>query len=136
MIDDRLQIIHRSYRAFADGDVDALLALYHPEAVWDMTRWENWPEAPTYERHEGIARILRLLGEAFGELRLTPTEMVDTGDGRVFVEGRMTVRGASSGATVDAPPYGQVIRFRDGLTLRVDNYTDVAAARADAGLAS
>ena len=58
---DRVDVIERSYRAFRDDDVEALLALYHPEAVWDMTHWEGFPDAQAYRGLAGIEEVIRML---------------------------------------------------------------------------
>jgi hypothetical protein len=38
------------------------------------------------------------------------------------------------GAEVEMPPLAQIIDFRDGKVLRVDNYSDVEEGRRAAGL--
>ena len=52
----------------------------------------------------------------------------------IFVLGRFETRGRS-GASVTFE-LGQVIETRGGLITRVRNYSDVAAARAEAGVAA
>jgi ketosteroid isomerase-like protein len=130
------ELIRRSYRAFREDDLEALLALYHPEAVWDMTHWQDFPEASVYSGLSGTKDVLRLLRDAFGEFDVQPVEIVEAGEERVLVMGRMTVRGKASGAEVQAPPFAQVIEFRDNLIARVDAYSDAEAGRHAAGLTS
>ncbi len=131
---DRAEAIERSYRAFRDSDVDGLLGLYHPEAVWDMTHWEGFPDERTYRGLAGIDRLLRVLLDVFGELDVQPVEILEIDEDRVFVKGSMRIRGRASGAEVDAPPFAQIIEFHDDLITLVENYTDVNAAREAAGL--
>ena len=64
-----------------------------------------------------------------------PVEIIDAGEDRVFVKGELTIRGKLSGVELDAPPFAQIIEFRDDLISLVDNYSDVAEARRAAGLA-
>jgi ketosteroid isomerase-like protein len=128
-------LIHHSYRAFRENDLDALLAAYHPEAVLDFTHWDGFPDAPVYRGRAGTEQVLRMLRDVFGEFNVQPVEITEAGPGRVLIEGRLTIRGKASGAEVDAPPFGQVAEFRDGLIARVDNYSDIDAARRAAGLA-
>jgi ketosteroid isomerase-like protein len=130
------ELIRRSYRAFREDDLEALLGLYHPEAVWDMTHWQDFPEASVYTGLSGTKDVLRLLRDAFGEFDVQPVEIVEAGEERVLVVGRMTVRGKASGAEVQAPPFAQVIEFRDNLIARVDAYSDAEAGRRAAGLTS
>jgi ketosteroid isomerase-like protein len=127
------EIIRRSYQAFCDDDPETLLTLYCSDAVWDFTHWEVWPDATAY-RGSDITNVLRLLRDAFGEIDHQPVEIVEVGANRVFVKAEGTFRGKASGATVDVPPYAQIIEFRDDLIARVENYSDVDAARRAAGI--
>jgi hypothetical protein len=63
-----------------------------------------------------------------------PREVIELGDGRIFIAGQMTIRGTASGAEVTGPPFGQIGELRDGLIARIDNYSDLAEARRAAGL--
>jgi len=56
-------------------------------------------------------------------------ELEERGD-RVFVQGRVHVKGAASGAEVVGPPVGSIYTFRDGRILRIEWHYDVAKARA------
>ncbi len=49
---------------------------------------------------------------------------------RVFVQGRVHVKGEASGAEVVGPPVGSIYTFRDGRILRIEWHYDVAKARA------
>lgn len=128
-------LIHNSYRAFRDNDLEGLLAQYHPEAVVDFSHWENFPDSPVYRGRDGTEKLLRMLRDVFGEFNVQPIEIVELGPDRVLIEGRIAIRGRASGAEVEAPPFAQIAEFRDNLIARVDNYSDVEAARRAAGLA-
>ena len=56
-------------------------------------------------------------------------ELEQRGD-RVFVQGRVHVKGEASGAEVVGPPVGSIYTFRDGRILRIEWHYDVAKARA------
>jgi ketosteroid isomerase-like protein len=132
--DTNSDLIDRSYRAFRENDLEALLAAYHPEAVLDFTHWEGFPDAPVYRGRAGTEQVLRMLRDVFGVFNVQPVEIVATAPDRVLIEARLTIRGKASGAEVAAPPFGQIAEFRDGLIVRVDNYSDLGAARRAAGL--
>ncbi len=134
MSTNRADVIESSYRAFRDDDVEALLALYHPQAVWDMTHWEGFPDEPIYRGLAGVERLLVVLRDVFGEFDVHPVEILEADEDRVFVKARMRIRGRASGAEVDAPPFAQIIKFEDHLIAVVENYTDLNAAREAAGL--
>jgi ketosteroid isomerase-like protein len=134
--DTHAELIRRSYRAFREGDLESLLAVYHPEAVWDMTHWQDFPDANVYTGLSGIKNLLRKLREVFGELDVQPVEIVEAGEERVLVMGQMTVRGKASGVEIQAPPSAQIIEFRDKLIARVEAYSDAESGRRAAGLTS
>jgi ketosteroid isomerase-like protein len=129
-------VIERSYQAFRDNDLDTLLSLYQPDAVWSMRRWDGFPDADLYHGLAGIEEVLRILRDVFGEFNVRPIEVVELGDGRCFVEGRMAIRGRASGVEVAVPPFAQIIEFRDDLIALVENYADIDEARRAAGLIS
>jgi ketosteroid isomerase-like protein len=128
------ELIERSYRAFRDDDIEALLGLYHPEAVFDMTHWEGFPDARSYRGLAGIEEILRTLRDVFGQLNVRPVEIVDVETNRMFVKGSMSIRGKVSGVELEVPPFAQIFEFRDDLILRADAYSDLHAGRRAAGL--
>jgi hypothetical protein len=82
---------------------------------------------------EGVKQVFGLF-DYIGIVENRPIEVVELEGNRVFVEGRITIRGTSSGAQVDPPPFGQIIEFRDQLISRVDNYSDLDEARRAAGV--
>jgi hypothetical protein len=82
---------------------------------------------------DGIERVLEIF-DLVGLVENVPLEIIEVGAGRMFVRGRIKVRGTASGVEMDAPPFGQIIEFRDDLILLVDNYSDVAEAQRAAGL--
>ena len=128
------ELIERSYRAFREDDLPTLLAAYHPDAVWDMTNWEGFPDANIHRGRSGIEEVLRMLRAVFGELDVQPLEIIDVGPDRVFVRGGMSIRGKASGVEVGVPPFAQVFEFRDNLIARADAYSDLEAGRRAAGL--
>jgi len=127
-------MIRRSYCAFQEVDEETLRAIYHPEAVFDLSRYDAWPEHPTYKGRDGIAALMRLLSEVTEIAVSHPVEMVALDGERVFVHGEFRTRGRRSGIELEAPPFGQIISFRDDLILRVDQYQRVEDARRIAGL--
>jgi hypothetical protein len=99
-----------------------------------MSNYDAFPEQAVFQGYEGLRKFLNLLHEDIGVTNNEAVEVIDLGEGRVFVKGRMTIRGTASGLEMTGPLFGQVIQFREGLISRVDNYSDVSEARRAAGL--
>jgi hypothetical protein len=80
-------MIHRSYRAFRENDPDSLIAVYHPEAVWDMTGWgqASWtccasPGKSTTPGTPAFSRSCPLGSDRYfvrGEVRLIGPQGID-----------------------------------------------------------
>jgi ketosteroid isomerase-like protein len=126
--------IQSSYRAFRENDPDALVALYHPDAVWDLTAYGAWPEDPVYRGRDGIRAMLDFMWEVNEKYDNQVLEIVPAGPERYFVRGEITLTGAGSGIEMRSPEFGQLITFRDGLILRVEQYYLAEDARRAAGL--
>jgi ketosteroid isomerase-like protein len=132
--EERLTLIRASYEAFSRKDLEALLQLYAPDCEWRMSNYANWPEKHLYTSRLGLAEFFNAFVEPWEDFYVEIRETVDLPGDRNFVVGHAHGRGRLSGAEVDLPPLAQVIDFRDGLLLRVDNYSDVEAGRRAAGL--
>jgi len=52
-----VRLTRRAYDAFNRGDLDALRAMYHPDSVWDMSRFTEWPMQETYRGYDGIDQV-------------------------------------------------------------------------------
>jgi ketosteroid isomerase-like protein len=125
-------LVRRSYDAFNRRDLDALLPLYHPGCVWDMTHFEGWPDTPVYRGHDGLRKILEEFYGAWDEVRVEPSDLLQIGR-RTMVTCTLRVRGGASGAEVSLQ-FTQVGEPRDGLIYLIDNYTDKSQALEAVGL--
>jgi ketosteroid isomerase-like protein len=132
MAPETAELIRRSYDAFNRRDLDALLALYHPACVWDMTHFEGWPDTPVYQGHEGLRRLFKEWHDAWDEVRTEPSDLLQIG-GRLMVTCNMQVRGGASGAGVSLQ-FVQVAEAHDGLFHLIDNYSDKSQALEAVGL--
>jgi ketosteroid isomerase-like protein len=125
---DLAELSRRLNEAVNRGDLDAALAMYTPDAVWDLSLggvgvfegrdairgfWEDWLDA--YEEWDQEAEELRDLGNGvgFGVLRQRGRPAGSSG----FVELRYAFVGIVRG---------------DGLTERIVLYADLDEARAAA----
>jgi ketosteroid isomerase-like protein len=110
--------------AFSRRDLDAVMTYFTPDAVWDLS-------AAGMETCTGAAAIRRFLEVWFGayeELLVTAEELLDLGNGVVFVAYREDGRLRGSDAHVEQRP-AQVAVFDSGLVSRMSAYLDVDTAR-------
>jgi ketosteroid isomerase-like protein len=111
-----------------------LFSVYDPECEWDMAHYERWPETRVYRGHEGLGEFFTTWLEPWEDIQAGMTDAIDLPDDRVFVFARGSGQGRLSHAPVEIPRFAQIITFRDGKFLRVDNYSDIAAAQRAAGV--
>ena len=109
------------YRGVASGDMGAM-RIFSPEIEFAM---------PEVLPHGGTIHGLEALGHYFGEVqerwddfRAELDDLVN-GDARVVALGRFCGRPKASGRYVEIP-FALVWTLRDGVAVRVDEYTDTA----------
>ena len=130
MSQEDVQVVRRSFDAYARDGLDGLLRYLDPEIEWTTTG--AFVEAATYRGHEGVRQYLgSMLGE-FEEVRSEPEELIDAGE-QVVGTVRISGRGRRSGAAVDLT-MTQVCLLRDGRIVRIRNYMNRSEALEAAGL--
>jgi ketosteroid isomerase-like protein len=113
--ESNVEIVRRGNDAFNRGDLDALLALYAPEA--ELIDRANAPDQPSIVRgREMIRRTAAQWLEPFEEFRCDVDEYIDAGDA-VICSARWHGRGKASGATIDLHQY-DVYELIDGKVVR------------------
>ena len=108
-----------------------VFAAFDPEI--ELREDPRFPEAGTYRGVEAVRRYLEQFTETFDEFLLEAEDFVDIGDDRVLFLFRLRMRGAGSGATVEARP-GWIHTIRDGKAMRIETYLDRDEALAAAGI--
>jgi ketosteroid isomerase-like protein len=113
--------------AFSRRDVDAFMSFFKPDAVWDLSEagMETCAGAPA------IRAFVAVWFGAYEELTVTAQELLDLGNGVVFVAYRKDGRLVGSNAHVQQRP-AQVVSFDGGLISRMRAFLDTDAARAAA----
>src|SRR5215218_7238019 len=117
MSQENTKLVRQGYEAFAQGDIEAALAMFHADIeVEDHNRSLETPA--TYHGRDGFLTLFATVNEGFSDVRYTPEEQTDVGD-RVLAEVRRTGRGRASGAQVDERQFhvwdvvaGRAVRFR------------------------
>ena len=133
MSQQSVEIVKSSCEAWASGDLDAWLAMLHPQVVWDTTRFEGWEEGTLYRGRDEVRSFLVdewLASWESYEARVE--EVADAGDSVLVLWCQRMVE-AEGGAPI-AVESAQICRVRDGKVIRIDNYIDRTEALAAAGL--
>ncbi|MEA2140153.1 MAG: uncharacterized protein QOC91_252 [Solirubrobacteraceae bacterium] len=133
MSQENLEIVRAAWEAWERGDMEAIFALYDPAIVWDQTHYGAGELSGVYHGHDGIKQFFRAWLAPFESYYAHAQEFVDAGEA-VLVQIRQGGRGKQSGADVQMPPYLQVYRLRDGLAVRIEVYSERAAALKAVGL--
>jgi ketosteroid isomerase-like protein len=109
-------IVRALFLAHGENRIDDVLALVHPEVVWQpLTR----PGRSVYVGHAGTRAMIDDLRDALGEFRVHFDEVVDLPDGRVAARGRI-VRTTEDGE-VGGPDVDITLTLRDGLVIGLES---------------
>jgi ketosteroid isomerase-like protein len=122
-----VQLVRETVEVGGRRDLDALLAFYAPEAVWDMSKVGMGEFA-------GLAAIRGFLEDWFGsyeEMQWEAEEIRDLGNGVTLAVVVQTGRPVGSIGEAQVRSAGVSI-WRDGLTEKVTHYQDIDEARAAA----
>jgi ketosteroid isomerase-like protein len=113
-------LIRASYDAFRRGDLDAALALFHPEIAWTHPDgMSDYGLGGTKRGHAEVRAFMKHARTLFQEIRPMPREFLESGN-RVVVLGTHSMRSARTGrsCTVDfvhswVLESGKAIHFTD-----------------------
>ncbi len=117
----------RILEAFARGDFDAVMSLYAPNAVWDMSPMGF----VAYEDHEAIRGFFEDWWGAYEHYELVLEEFRDLGNGVTLAVIHQRARLPGSSGFVELR-WAAVGVWADGLSGRTTAYTDIDEARAAA----
>ena len=132
MSEDNLQIVRRAWQAYQRGDMEALVAFWDPEVVYDLQHFRTWPES-SYRGVDGIRRFLTEWLEMWGEYEVDVEEILAAPHDRVVSLITHRAKGGKSGLPM-VLPMAQIVTLRDGKMIRFDVYDDRSEALAAAGL--
>jgi ketosteroid isomerase-like protein len=130
MAEQNIGIVRRYFELVNDRDLDALAALYDPDAVLYAPR--GWPEPGPWRGREAIMQQLRRLLADFGEQTLTIEEIAAHGDW-VLTRHVWSVRGDRSGIETEFRN-SAAFRLRAGKLIEARYYWEHADALSAAGL--
>jgi ketosteroid isomerase-like protein len=119
-----MDVVRAVFAAFAERDVDGVLAHAHPEIEFTAVTGDHAGRTEPYRGHEGLREYFRDVAAIWDELRLTPIDFNEA-DGAILVTGRVSAR---SPARVVAGSTGWIWRLRDRKVVYVRVYPSAAEA--------
>ena len=126
-------MVMRGLEAYNRRDVEALIAIAHPEIEWHPALMVKLGGGEAvYRGHAGVRELMAEVEDTLAELHVDLPEIRDLGE-RVLAVGRIRARGKTSGAVTEAP-LGYLADFRDGMVIRIRTYLDHNEALEAAGL--
>ena len=126
MIATDIEVVKATFAAFADRDLQAVLALADPEIEFTAVTGAHAGRTDPYKGHDGMRQYFRDVAAVWEELRLTPREFREEG-GLILVTGKVSARSRSRTVTGST---GWIWRVREGKVLVVRVYASAADATA------
>jgi len=116
-------IVKGLYKAFAGGDVAAVLGALDPGIQWREADGVLYADRNPYVGPQAVAEgvFMRLVSDV-ENFRVVPGNIIDGGD-TVVAEGRYSGKVKATGTPLDAQ-FAHVWEFRNGKVVRFQQYTD------------
>ena len=121
-----VELIKSGFEAHNRGDVDALVEVYHPEAVFETLL------LGTHHGNQAIRLIYEENQKTLDGYDVVPVELIEAGD-KVVAVAQAVGSGPSSGIAVDEP-FAFVFTIKDDLVVREQAFRNKAEAVEAAGL--
>ena len=131
MSEENVERTHRFYDAMNRGDLEATLALTHPEGEF-IPRLLGVEGGGTLRGHDGVREWWQSIFSAFPDFNATLLEVRAVADATIS-NVRFRGRGGESGVPFEDTIW-QVARWRDGKAIWIKSFRDRAEALEAAGL--
>jgi ketosteroid isomerase-like protein len=122
-----VDLVRHAYEASSHGNYDAMMSVYSPDAIWDMTP----VGLGVYRGYGAIRGFIEDWIGSFSEFEVDPEEILDLGSGVTLAVVVQAGRPAASAGRVEWR-YAQVSEWVDGVAAKSTNYLDIDEARAAA----
>jgi ketosteroid isomerase-like protein len=119
-----IEVVKAMFAAFAARDLEAVLALAHPDIEFAAVTGEHAGRTEPYRGQDGMRQYFRDVASVWEELRLTPREFRESGE-LILVTGKVSARSRSRTVTGST---GWIWRVQDGKVI----FGRVYASAADA----
>jgi ketosteroid isomerase-like protein len=134
MPEENAEIIRRLYRAFNEGDAEAVCEGFTDDAEFRPAFIGGGiVEGAVYRGRDGIAEFVEVQKETWRSLSADPVTIRDLGGNRGLVEVRLEAVGRASGVAVNRTTWN-VFELRDGKVAAGRVYPTKAEALEAAGL--
>jgi ketosteroid isomerase-like protein len=127
-----IELVSDVFAAFNRRDLDAAIAVCHPDVEFFAPTAEMANAGEPYRGHDGMRKYYEDVSRVWLELEVLPREYRDADDSTVLVFGRVYGRG--EGGYIQDSPAQWVMRIRDGLVWSIRVFTNRSAALAEAGV--
>lgn len=128
---ENVDLVRRSFEAYANGGIEAALPFYSPDVVWDPG--SEWVEETMYRGHDGVRRIDRVFLENFDDYSVQLHDARAAGD-RVVALFEAVGRIKGSTRTIRQPVAIVIDEVRDGKIAAIRSYFSWAPALDAVGL--
>jgi ketosteroid isomerase-like protein len=133
MSQNNADLIRGAYDAFAVGDVPAVLAIMHPEIVWNEADHFPLADGNPYVGPDAVVQgVFTRLVEEWDGWVLNIDQILDAGD-NVVATGRYSSTNKATGKALDCQ-FCHVWWVEDGKVTRFQQYADTYHARQVAGM--
>lgn len=122
-----IDLVRQSTEALNHRDFDTLMSIYGPASVWDGSRWGMG----TFEGTAAIRRFVEDWMLAYEQLEVELEELLDLGNGVVFLVVRQRARAVDSDDHVQLRE-AYVSVWAGSIAMRMTAYPDIDEARAAA----
>jgi ketosteroid isomerase-like protein len=129
---ENLEAVRRANQAFADGDLDAALELWHPDAVYYEQPGTPLDTGEVLRGVEQIRASVEAYMDEFPDFHSEIDELIDVGEHVVCVQ-RWVGTGRTSGLEIDLQEI-LVLSFDDGKVVEARVHADRRSALAAAGV--
>jgi ketosteroid isomerase-like protein len=128
---ENVELVRRGYEHFTRTG-NFLEEAVHPDFVWDMSTFRDWPERRAYAGLEGAREFMHDWLEAWEDWALEVEELLDADKGVVAIV-HQPGRSKATGLPVDMN-FAMFWTFRGGKSVRMQMYAHPDEALEAAGL--
>jgi ketosteroid isomerase-like protein len=125
------ELVKRGYEAWNRGDVEGVLSFLDPQIEW--RGYTHIPESGTLEGRDEVRAWLERFLDAWEQLEIEVTELIDAGD-KVVALVRFRGSGKGSGVPVEGGTDAHVWTVREGRIVAVTLYQGTREALQSVGL--